>query len=120
MADELRLPEFSRRMGEPLERMREWRSLGLIGRESAETFGPEDVQRIRLIQLLLRRGIGLEAIARVEQEQGFLSRYIDVMFPAGVRAIHSLAEVTRMRGMDAGPVRRFWEASGRAGRGDLL
>src|SRR6266576_6923702 len=112
MAGELTLPEFSRRMGEPLERMREWRSLGLIGRESAETFGPEDVQRIRLIQLLLRRGIGLEAIARAEQEQGFLSRYIDVMFPAGVRAIYWLAEVKRMLGMDTGSVRRFWEAAG--------
>src|SRR5213594_2184065 len=113
MADEFTLREFSQFLAEPLERVREWRSLGLIGRESAETFGPEDVQRIRLIQLLLRRGIGLEAIARVEQEQGFLSRYLDVMFPAGVRAIYSLAEVDRMLGMDTGSVRRFWEAAGR-------
>ena len=120
MADRLTLDELGARSGAAVDSLREWAALGLIGRGGDDAFGPEDVQRIRLIQLLLRRGIGLEAIARVEREQGFLSRYIDVMFPAGVRAIHSLAEVTRMLGMDAGPVRRFWEASGLAGRGDLL
>ena len=120
MGNELTLEELAELTAAPADQLREWRSLGLIGRESAETFGPEDVQRIRLIQLLLRRGIGLEAIARVEQEQGFLSRYLDVMFPAGVRAIYSLAEVDRMLGMDTGSVRRFWEAAGRGDRGDLL
>ncbi len=120
MGNELTLEELAELTAAPADQLREWRSLGLIGRESAETFRTEDVQRIRLIQLLLRRGIGLAAIARVEQEQGFLSRYIDVMFPTGVRAIYSLAEVNRMLGMDAGSVRRFWEAAGLADRGDLL
>ena len=120
MGNELTLEELAELTAAPADQLREWRSLGLIGRESAETFGPEDVQRIRLIQLLLRRGIGLAAIARVEREQGFLSRYIDVMFPAGVRAIYSLAEVNRMLGMDSGSVRRFWEAAGLGDRGDLL
>src|SRR5439155_11017994 len=120
MGNELTLEELAELTAAPADQLREWRSLGLIGRESAETFRPEDVQRIRLIQLLLRRGIGLAAIARVEQEQGFLSRYIDVMFPAGVRAIYSLAEVNRMLGMDSGSVRRFWEAAGLGDRGDLL
>src|SRR3989442_1320005 len=120
MGNTLALEELAELTAAPADQLREWRSLGLIGRESAETFRAEDVQRIRLIQLLLRRGIGLAAIARVEQEQGFLSRYIDVMFPAGVRAIYSLAEVNRMLGMDSGSVRRFWEAAGLGDRGDLL
>src|SRR2546422_7598051 len=75
MGNTLTLEELAELTAAPADQLREWRSLGLIGRESAETFRPEDVQRIRLIQLLLRRGIGLAAIARVEQEQGFLSRY---------------------------------------------
>src|SRR3989449_3707365 len=120
MGNALTLEELAELTAAPADQVREWRSLGLIGRESAQTFRPEDVQRIRLIQLLLRRGIGLAAIARVEQEQGFLSRYIDVMFPTGVRAIYSLAEVNRMLGMDTGSVRRFWEAAGLGDRGDLL
>src|SRR5205809_2429366 len=120
MGNELTLEELAELTAAPADQLREWRSLGLIGRESAQTFRPEDVQRIRLIQLLLRRGIVLDAIARVEREQGFLSHYIDVMFPAGVRAIYSLAEVNRMLGLDSGSVRRFWEAAGLGDRGDLL
>src|SRR5205814_8136926 len=100
MADELTLPEFSRRMGEPLERMREWRSLGLIGRESAETFGPEDMQRARLIQLPLRCGIALEAIVQAQWAQGFLARYVELRFPAGARPSRSLATTRAMLGMN--------------------
>ncbi len=62
MGDELTLDELSRRTGEPVERLRQWRSLGLIGRECSDGFQPEDVERVRLVQLLLRRGIGLEAV----------------------------------------------------------
>src|SRR2546426_12674602 len=120
MGNTLTLEELAELTAATVDQLREWRSLGLIGRESAETFRPEDQQRIRLVQLLIRRGIGLAAVARVEQEQGFISRYIDVMFPAGVRAIYSLAEVNRKLGMDTGSVRRFWEGAGLGHRGDLL
>jgi len=108
----LTLEDLAESTGEPAERLRRWRSLGLIGRESPDAFGPVDVQRARLIQLLLRRGMTLEAIARADREQGFLARYIAETFPDGVRATHSLADVTRMLGMNADAVRRFWQASG--------
>ena len=120
MADEFTLREFSQFLAEPLERVREWRSLGLIGRESAETFGPEDMQRARLIRLLLRRGVPLEAIAQAEQEQRFLARYIELLFPAGVRPMHSLAEASAMLGKSADVVRRFWEVAGVADQGELV
>ena len=77
MGDELNPQELAERTGTPVEQLRLWRSLGLIGHEPAETFGPEDVERARLIRLLLRRGIGLDAIAGAEKEQGFLARYIE-------------------------------------------
>jgi adenylate cyclase len=120
MADGLTLDELAARSGAPVDALREWAALGLIGRGGDDTFGPEDVQRIRLVRLLLRRGIGLEAIARAEREQGFLARYIEVMFPAGVGAIHSLPEVARMLGVDPGWVQRFLEASGLSDRANLL
>ena len=120
MGDELNPQGLAERTGTPVEQLRLWRSLGLIGHEPAETFGPEDVERVRLIRLLLRRGIGLEAIAQIDREKGFLAHYIGVMFPAGVRAVHSLPEVNRMLGMDTGAVRRFLEASGLPHQGDLL
>ena len=120
MGNELTLQELADRTGTPGDDLRRWRALGLIGHESAETFALEDVQRTRLIQLLLRRGIGLEAIARADKEQRFLARYIELMFPAGVRAIHSLAEVNRALGMDFASVRRIMDASGLGDQGDQL
>ena len=93
MADELTLQEFSRRMGEPLERVREWRALGLIGRESAETFGPEDLQRARLIRLLLRRGVALEAIARAEREQRFLAHRVRRALPPRSRVVFAAGRI---------------------------
>jgi len=120
MGNELTLDELAELTAAPADQLREWRSLGLIGCESAQTFRPEDVQRIRLIQLLLRRGIGLDAIAGAEKEQGFLARYIEVMFPCGVGAISSLPEVARILGVDPGSVERFLEASGLRDQANLL
>ena len=50
MGNELTLEELAELIAAPADQLHEWRSLGLIGRESAHTFGPEDAQRIRLIQ----------------------------------------------------------------------
>ncbi len=41
MGEDLTLPELARRVRESAERLREWRSLGLIGREGLEAFDPE-------------------------------------------------------------------------------
>ncbi len=59
MTEELTARELGRLVGETVERVVEWRTLGLLGREGVETYKPEDVQRARLVQLLLRRGIDL-------------------------------------------------------------
>jgi len=120
MADRLTLDELGARTSASVDSLRQWAALGLIGRGGDDAFGPEDVQRTRLVRLLLRRGIDVDAIARAEKEQGFLAHYIEVMFPAGVGAIHSLPEVVRMLGVDPGAVHRFLEASGLRDRADLL
>ncbi len=120
MADRLTLDELGARTGASVDSLRQWAALGLIGRGRDDAFGPEDVQRTRLVRLLLRRGIDLDAIARAENEQGFLARYIEVMFPAGVGAIHSLPEVAGMLGVDPGSVERFLDASGLRDRANLL
>ena len=54
--------ELSAVTGEPVERLQRLRSLQLIGSEGDEGFAPEDAERIRLIQFLERREIGLETI----------------------------------------------------------
>ncbi len=120
MGDELTLEELSGRTGEPVERLRQWRSLGIVGAEGSEGFRPEDVEKARLIQALLRRGISLEAIARADREQGFLYRYLELMFPGGVSPSYSLAEAAEMLGLDLGLLRRVWATSGFAQQADRL
>jgi len=116
---ELTLEELSRSTGEPEERLRQWRSQGLIGAEGGEGFRPEDAERARLVQLLLRRGIELEAIAKADREQRFLGHYLELMFPEGVTPSYSLAEAAEMAGLEVGVARRFWEAVGLTEQGEM-
>src|SRR5512145_2828332 len=112
MGEDLTLPELAGQVGEPPERLREWRSLGFIGRQGSEAFGPEDVQRVRLVQLLLRHGVDLAAIARANEDEALLARYMTLAFPEGVGPAYSLDEAAARLGLDLGTLRRFWQASG--------
>src|SRR6266849_2993144 len=99
MGEQLTLQELSARIGESVEQLRGWCSLGLIGRNDSKEFALEDLQRARLIQFLLRRGINLPAIARADKEQALLTRYMELMFPGGgVGQTYSLREATDLVG----------------------
>ncbi len=111
MGDELTLEELSGRTGEPVERLRQWRSLGIVGAEGSEGFRPEDVERAGLVQLLLRRGIGLEAIADAFKG-GLVEGARDVLMPAGAGPRFSLEEAAEMVGMDVDVLQRLWYAAG--------
>ncbi len=117
---ELTLEELSRSTDEPVERLGQWRSQGLIGAEDGEGFRPEDVERARLVQLLLRRGIGLEAIAKADREQRFLGHYLELMFPEGVTPSYSLAEAAEILGIELELLRKVWTASGFSGEDETL
>src|SRR3989304_1703738 len=116
MTDELTLEELSARTGEPVEGLHRWRELGLIG--AGDRFRPEDVERARLIQLLLRRGIGLEAVVERERERGFLDRYVEVSFPDGVGPTYTLAQASEILGLDLDFTGRVWAASGLGKQGE--
>jgi class 3 adenylate cyclase len=120
MARELSIEDLARWTEEPVERLREWRSLGLVGTKGDGKFEPADLERARMVQLLLRRGIGLEMIAQAEEEQGFLRRYLETVFPEGVRPAYPLAEAAEMIGMDPDQLRRFSAASGFADQVETL
>ncbi len=111
MGDELTLEELARRRGEPVKRLRQWQSLGIIGAEGREEFGPEDMERTRLIQLCLRRGVSLETIAQAAKS-GLLDRYVEMLLPSGRGRRYSLAEAAEIAGLELGLLRRMWEASG--------
>ena len=109
--------DLSSATGEPIERLRRLRSLKLIGSDGEDRFLPEDIERVRLIQFLERRQIGLEAIARAEHAEAILSSVVTFLFPDGVGPTYSFAEAIDMVALDPEVVRRLMEI---AGRGDEL
>jgi adenylate cyclase len=118
MDDVLTLEQMARRTGEPEERLRQWRSLGLIGSEDGERFRPEDAERVRLVQMFLRRGIGLETIAQAAKN-GLLDRYTGLISAGGAGPAYSLAEAAETIGLDIDLMRRLWEAGEMGERGEL-
>jgi class 3 adenylate cyclase/YHS domain-containing protein len=119
MSNGLTLEELARWTGEPTERLREWRSLGLIGAGDGERFEPEDLERTRLVQTFLRRGISLDTIAR-QAKGGLLDRFVELLFPGGTGITYSLAEAAEVLGLDLEVLRRFWEASGLSEQGETM
>jgi adenylate cyclase len=96
------------------------RALGLVGGQGADGFTPADIERLRLIRLLLRRGIELEAIARVEREQGLVGRFLDLLFPSKNWPSLTVQEAAVAAGVDAELAAKVWGVAGFAEDGTLL
>jgi class 3 adenylate cyclase/YHS domain-containing protein len=111
MSESLTALEVGRRIGEPAERIDEWGSHGLIGSAGAAAYRSDDVERARLIQYLLRRGIELSAIAEADREQDLLARRVQQIFPAGVGRAYSISEVGEQLGLEIAAVRRMAAAA---------
>ena len=105
------LEELSEWSGERPDDLREWRSLGLVG-GSGDEFAPDDVERARVVGLLLRRGISLEAIAKTDREQSILASYLHSNFTPRSTQAYSLDEAASSLGLDVAAVRRLWRAIG--------
>jgi class 3 adenylate cyclase/YHS domain-containing protein len=118
MSDSLTLDELARRLDEAADHVSEWRSLGLIGRAQSDTFGPDDVERARLVQALRRRGIELTAIVRADRNEGFLARYVAGF--GGASGIYSLEEAACRLGLDVDTLRRLVEVAQLTDRRELL
>jgi len=87
MKPDLSLEELAERTGEPVTRLREWRILELIGSGDGERFVHDDIERVRLFQMFLRRGFDLRTIAKATRSPVFsrsLAGYVERF--ASVRA----------------------------------
>jgi class 3 adenylate cyclase len=113
MFTDLTLKDVSARTGEPEKRLREWRSRGLLAAAEGDLFGVEDVERARLVQILLRRGLSIDAVARAARD-GVLDRYMELLFPQGVGPAYSLAEAAEILGLDPALLRRVMASAGYA------
>src|SRR5437870_12743588 len=115
----MNLEELSQWSVESAERLLEWRSLGLIG-GGRDDFGPEDVERVRLIGFLLRRGIRLEAIAKADREQDVLASYVRTAFTPGSGRTYSGEAAVGIIGVDSATVRGLWLSLSFSGQGERL
>lgn len=116
MPRKLTLDELARQTEMPTATLTQWRALGLIGYEDEASFGEDDLQRVRLIGLLLRRGVNLDTLVQVERTEPFLGRYLEYLSEQGERgATYSLEQLAERVGMDHRIVQRFVEASGLVG-----
>jgi len=111
-ARKLSLQDIMSATGEPVERVRQLRALKLVGTDSDESFASDDIERVRFIQFLERRQIGLDRIAHAEQSESVLTSVIDFLFPDGVGPTYSFAQAVELVGLDPGVARRARQASG--------
>ncbi len=103
--------ELSAATGEPIERLRQFRSLRLIASEDGERYASIDVERVRLIQFLERRQIPLETIARGEREESVLTSVVEFLYPRGIERRYSFAQAAEVVGLAPDVARRLREAS---------
>jgi class 3 adenylate cyclase len=113
------LDDLARRTGEPVEQLRHWRALGLIGIE--DELG-SDTERIRLIQFARRRGIAPDDIAEVSRRQGdVLATFIDLLVQTtGKRQSQPRAEALASLDIDPVFAARAWNAAGIADQTELF
>ena len=64
MADRITIEQLSRYTGEPVERLDGWMSVGVLGSGESAALTTDDIERVRLLQLFVRRGIDMEAVVR--------------------------------------------------------
>jgi adenylate cyclase len=101
--------------GEPLGELERWWGAGLLRVDEAE---PALLERLRIIQLLRRRGFDMDALAATARtEPGLFDRYVDLFAPKG--DLHRLEDAAAAHGLDRALVQRFTEAAGLADQGNL-
>ena len=106
MSDGLTIEQLARYTGEPEQRLRDWRELGVLNASRDGLVPPDEVDRVRLVQLLLRRGIDLEEIAK-RRRNGTLEWLEDWPFRETSGALYALAEATEIVGMELSTLQRF-------------
>lgn len=113
------LDELAVRVGEDLATLAQYIDSGLV--PSTESYTAADVERIRLIQLLSRRGIDIQAITRALRGQlDLFDRYLAQLFPDGDYPAITLEEAAQRAGVDVTLLGRIWSAAGFGGPSELL
>src|SRR5512144_3042426 len=81
-ASGLSVDDLARRAGVATEQVRAWRDAGLVGETDGGYFSLRDVERVRLIQLFVRRGVDQAAIGAWVRS-GEMDRHVDLLVSPG-------------------------------------
>ena len=112
MSAHLSLDDIAEHSGEDPSFVARCQAAGLLESSAENGYRLRDAGRVRLVRLLLRRGIDFEAIVRAEDRQGVLAHFVDDLFPEGSWPSIPLEEAARRVDLDIGIVERMWEAAG--------
>jgi class 3 adenylate cyclase len=115
----LSLEDMAARVGEQVERLREWQALGLL--RTAGVLGPRDLAQVRLVQYLVRHGLEVAHIAeRLRTHRAEVEAYLALLHPTGDVEGSSLVEAASRVGLPLDAVRRLVDTIGLRAADDLL
>lgn len=100
------LEDFARQTGEDSDLLLDWRDKGLIGTPGETEFQPQDVERVKLIRLCLRRGFEIDDVARAEHDNGIITRYSAFLGEPGPR--FTVEQAAAEVGLEPDFVSRLW------------
>ncbi len=119
MPEGLTLAQLARYTGEPGERLHDWLSRGILGSAAEPTLSLADVERVKLVQLFLRRGIGMDAITEA-MRSGLYDWFYSFPWTESEGPIHSPAEAAESAGLGLPTLQRLREAMGSIGPDDYV
>ena len=113
------LEELAGRTGEDVSTLQAYTRLGIL--RGCNDFSEADVERLRLVQLLRRRGIEPEAVGSALASQlDLFDRYLAQLYPDGEYPSITLDDAARRTGIDLDFANRVREAGGLGGPLDQL
>ena len=117
-ATPITLERLASATGEPIERLAEWRSMGLIGRDGE--LRAEDAARARLIHDLVHHGLTPEEIGKAIEREGTLGRFLKELGESLVHGGYSPVEAAEAAGLEIDMARRLMDAAGIHDEHELL
>ena len=108
---EMSIEELAAQTGEPIERLRQWQVLGIVGTGRGASLARDDLERVRLLQLLLRRGIAPDAIAEAARQkrlERWLLPYLSARFGEARASPCTLAEAAERAGLPLRLAEHLW------------
>lgn len=121
MTDYLTAEQLSRMTNEPVNRLKLWQSLGLIGAEQEGVYLERDIGRCRLIHDLLHYGIDVETIAQTARDpDSIFFRFLEEMGFNRSHQLFSLEEAAERADLPLDLVQRLVLATGIGDHGEMV